>query len=170
MVTTDVFRPWGLYQDNKKDNSTNRTGMGLLPTPLHFKYIEDSYLGTRDTTTQAVLPPLQSTPTKQNNKPTEAPKKPSKISQRTPIPLPGPVPAQLFVGPAQHSADAQPVQRKVSYLQDYLVPPPQVYQPVQATSSGPQLTPKTLELMGYKRVNDLIIRCDPPKPKKSRWS
>ena len=168
--STKVFRPWGLDQEMKGDNPMNRTGMGLLPTPPQFKYIEESYLGMSNKFAQALISPLHLTPRNQNIRPTEAPNKPSKVPQQTPITLPGPVPSRQFMGPALPSTDDKHVQGKVPHPQGYHVPPPEVHQPSQATSSGSQLTPKTLELMGYKKVNDHFIRCDQPKPKKSRWS
>ena len=157
----NIFRPWDVDQVNM---SGNRGGLGLLPTPAEFKYIENSFQGTREMRACMGPPPTHETPTKQiyeSNVSTHAPRKQAKITT-----LPGPVPAKLFqdtvntVNPSGTSNQMSPRVQGIGH-------PPGSSQATQSTS---QLSPKTLQQMGYKRVHGYIVKAEPSKPKKTRWS
>ena len=154
----NIFRPWDVDQVNM---SGNRGGLGLLPTPAEFKYIENSFQGTREMSASMVSPPTYETPTKQtyeSNVSTHAPRKQAKVTT-----LPGPVPAKLF----QDTVNPSGTSHKISPGVQGITHPPGFSQ---ATQPASHLTPKTLQQMGYKRVNGYIVRAEPSKPKKTRWS
>ena len=156
--SNDIFRPWAVVQDGM---STNQGGVGLLPTPAEFKYIEESFKGTWDMRASAV--PTLETPKKQEPETKMSINAPKKQSRQTCSTLPGPVPAKLFQGPHKPVGTSENDWTKgVSLFQTSETP--------QASTSSPQLTPDILKQMGYKRVNGYVVRAEPSKPKKSRWS
>ena len=75
----------------------------------------------------------------------------------------GPVPAKLFQGLHNPLGTSDnPTLNVRSLVQTQNTP--------QASTSTSQLTPDTLKRMGYKRVHGYIVRAEPSKPKRSRWS
>ena len=160
--SSKIFRPWGGEQD--KDTNTSNPGLGLLPTPLHFKHIEESYLGNRNQTPHTGFPPKQVTPLKQAcqvNGTRGMPERPVKMQHRDTVSLPWPVPSMSLKYPAPPPVNPTPAWTVATQLQAFFQPPT-VPKPILDKASGSKHTPKTSYQPGQNSASKVQSHIPPP--------
>ena len=168
-----------------------QSSKGLLPTPVEYRDTEFSYQKTRVMMDYRSVAEATPVTYKQQVQDMGAPRKQfTKIIDFVPQ---SKVHAQLFRGsssvPATVAYTAAASSAAVSSATASSAPASSapasaapasaapagnsVIQTVQKriirTELGVKLSPKTLQAMGYKRVHGYTVRCEAPKPKRSRW-